>query len=249
MQLYQKIALGVFAFCVVVTVTRRIQQEQDAEASKTIKQLNHREEDKPMPPPEHRYPPSLFSPEERAVIQKKEGCDDLTLWNTPWSDRRTLLIFKGGEKVVWFGIGTPDAALIRYQNIEGYIDFGCLVSEKKLESTNRSSSLDDLVAESQKEQASAIVALTPDKLVARCGNPLTDRTRKWADNSEGRFLSYTDVYGRTVTLIFSGPHDIYLRRGDAKVMDPIIQFRLDPPVYQEEYALRAAVLLPCAAKP
>ena len=125
MQLYQKIALGVFAFCAVVMVTRRVQQEQDAEALRTTKPTNPLEEYKRTAPQEHKYPPSLFSPEERAVIRKNDGCD-LTLWNTPWSDRRTVLVFEGGEQVVWFGIGTPDMALIRYQKIEGYIDFPCV---------------------------------------------------------------------------------------------------------------------------
>ena len=123
-----------------------------------------------------------------------------------------------------------------------------LPPEKKPESTNNYS-FDDSVAASEKEQISAIVALTPDKLIIRCGPPLTDRTRKFADNSDVRFLSYTDVYGRTITLAFSGPQDIYLQDGDRKVLDPIIEFRLDPPVYSEKYALRAAYMLPCAAKP
>ena len=118
---------------------------------------------------------------------------------------------------------------------------------KKPESTTNSSSFEDSVAPSEKEQISAIIALTPDKLITRCGKPLTDRTKKWADNSDVRFLSYTDVYGRPVTLAFSGPQDIYLQYGDRKGLDPIVEFRLDPPVYAEKYALRAAYMLPCAA--
>ncbi|MGA2301048.1 MAG: hypothetical protein ABSG77_10200 [Candidatus Acidiferrum sp.] len=124
-----------------------------------------------------------------------------------------------------------------------------LAPEKKPESTNNPSSFEDSVAASEKEQISAIVALTPDKLIVRCGPPLTDRTRKFADNTKARALSYTDVYGSTTTLVFSGPHDIYLQHNDENLMDPIIQFRLDPPVYAEKYALRAAYMLPCAAKP
>lgn len=121
--------------------------------------------------------------------------------------------------------------------------------ERKPESSNNSSSFDGSVVASEKEQISAIVALTPDKLISRCGKPLTDRTSKWADNSRARSLSYTDVYGRTISLVFTGPYDIYLQYGGRKGWDPITSLRLDRPVYAEEYALRAALLLPCAAKP
>src|SRR5271165_1919217 len=56
-----------------------------------------------------------------------------------------------------------------------------LPPEKKLESTNNSAPFDVVFAGSEKEQISAIVELTPDKLIARCGKPLADRSRKWAD--------------------------------------------------------------------
>jgi hypothetical protein len=94
-----------------------------------------------------------------------------------------------------------------------------------------------------------MIGIKPVTLIARCGKPLADKVRKYAHAPDARILSYTDIYDRKIAFVFSGPYDIYVQYGDRQSWSPIVSYQFDPPIYSKEEAVRAAILLPCAAKP